>query len=64
MTGGLIAKYFMFNERVEATELTNISHQNSLPESYLITLSIYSSFIFEDVNSLLKNSNSIGPFDF
>ena len=63
MTGGLIVKYFLFNERVEATELTNISNQNSLPESYMISLTIFSSFIFEDATSLLNNQEDIGPFD-
>jgi hypothetical protein len=42
---GIIAKYFLFNERIEATELANISHQNSLPESYMINITVsYSPF--------------------
>ena len=39
-SGGIIAKYFLFNERVEATELANIANQNSLPESYLINVTV------------------------
>jgi len=43
-SAGIIIKYFIYNERVEATELANISNQNNLPESYLInlTVSLYS----------------------
>ncbi|CAI2374199.1 unnamed protein product [Moneuplotes crassus] len=62
-SAGIIAKYFLFNERVEATELANIANQNNLPESYSINLTIYSSFIYEDINPLLKRQDSIGPFD-
>jgi Na+/proline symporter len=39
-SGGIIAKYFLFNERVEATELSNISHQNNLPESYVLNVTV------------------------
>ena len=63
LAGGFIAKYFLFNERIEATEITNVAHQNSLPESYIISITIYSSFIYEDPTSLLKNTDSIGPFN-
>jgi hypothetical protein len=40
LSGGIISKYFLFNERIEATELANIAHQNSLPESYLINVTV------------------------
>jgi hypothetical protein len=44
-SAGIIAKYFLFNERIEATELANIAHQNSLPESYMINITVsYSHF--------------------
>lgn len=51
-SGGIIAKYFLFNERVEATELANISNQNILPESYTIniTVSCFKSEIFSYLN--------------
>lgn len=40
ISGGIIAKYFLFNERVEATELANLYSQNSLPESYIINITV------------------------
>jgi hypothetical protein len=42
---GIIAKYFLFNERVEATELSNISNQNNLPESYVVNITVILVFI-------------------
>ena len=30
----------MFNERVEASELSNISSENNLPEAYSLTLTV------------------------
>lgn len=49
VTMGMFTHYFAFNSRVDANEVTNLTHKHDMPQSYMLNLTIYSSILYEDV---------------